>query len=133
MRAVQTGPVTGLVAQLGAARRPRRDRRPRHGRLGRRRRVRASVTTALLARGLARAGAARLGPADRVTLTRAALVGGVAALTADSFSRPTPVAVLVGARRAVALVLDAVDGGSRGAPGQRRRSARASTWRSTRS
>ncbi len=51
----------------------------------------------------------RLGPADRVTLTRAVLAGGVAAITAQSFGRPVPVAPLV-ALSAVALVLDAVDG-----------------------
>jgi phosphatidylglycerophosphate synthase len=49
----------------------------------------------------------RFGPADRVTLTRAVLVGGVAALVAAA--PPVPVAVLVGLA-AVALVLDRVDG-----------------------
>jgi phosphatidylglycerophosphate synthase len=44
-----------------------------------------------------------------VTLTRATLVGGVTALTVDSFDRPAPVGVLV-ALTTVALVLDAVDG-----------------------
>ena len=67
------------------------------------------VTCAALTRGLHRSGAVALGPADRVTLTRATLAGGVAALTADSFTRPAPVAVLVGLA-AVALVLDGVDG-----------------------
>ena len=62
-----------------------------------------------LARGLAHHGSDGLGPAGRVTLTRAVLVCGVAALTADSFSRSTPVAVLV-ALTVVALALDAVDG-----------------------
>jgi phosphatidylglycerophosphate synthase len=56
-----------------------------------------------------RARVARLGPADRVTLARALLVGGVAALTADSFLRATPVATLV-TLSAVALALDGVDG-----------------------
>jgi phosphatidylglycerophosphate synthase len=42
-------------------------------------------------------------------MTRAVLAGGVAALTADSFTRPVPVAALV-ALAAVALVLDAADG-----------------------
>jgi phosphatidylglycerophosphate synthase len=51
----------------------------------------------------------RLSPADRVTLTRATLVGGVAALTVDSFARPAPVALLV-TLTIVALVLDGVDG-----------------------
>ena len=60
-------------------------------------------------RGLHRSGTAALGQADRVTLIRATLVGGVAALTVDSFVRPAPVVVIV-ALAAVALVLDAVDG-----------------------
>lgn len=67
------------------------------------------VTAALLARGLRRAGAAGLGPADVVTLSRAVLVGGVTALVADGFARPAPTPVLVGLT-AVALALDAVDG-----------------------
>lgn len=108
MRAVHTGPVTGLLAQLvllaalawtvglsgsgwlvGIAC--------------------GVITNALLARGLAHFGAARLGPADRVTLVRATLAGGVAALTADPYGRPAPVPTLV-ALTAVALVLDGVDG-----------------------
>jgi phosphatidylglycerophosphate synthase len=67
------------------------------------------VTCLVLSRGLETSGAARLGPADRVTLFRATLVGGVAALTVDAFFRPAPVAVFV-ALAAVALSLDAVDG-----------------------
>jgi phosphatidylglycerophosphate synthase len=67
------------------------------------------VTCAALTRGLSRARAGALGPADRVTLTRATLVGGVTALTVDSFDRQVPVGVLV-ALTVVALVLDAVDG-----------------------
>ena len=66
-------------------------------------------TCVALSRGLHGAGAARLGPADRVTLARAILVGGVAALTVDSMHRPAPTGVLVGLA-AVALLLDAVDG-----------------------
>jgi phosphatidylglycerophosphate synthase len=62
----------------------------------------------LLTRALTRASAS-FGPADWVTLTRAVLVGGVTALTADSFFRPAPVGALVG-MGAVALALDAVDG-----------------------
>ena len=50
-----------------------------------------------------------LSPADRVTLTRATLIGAVAALTVDSFARPAPVALLV-TLTIVALVLDGVDG-----------------------
>jgi phosphatidylglycerophosphate synthase len=67
------------------------------------------IGSVLLARALTRYGMAALGPADQVTLTRAVLAGGVAALTADSFTRPVPVAALV-ALAAVALVLDRVDG-----------------------
>ncbi len=67
------------------------------------------VITVLLARGLERRGMGGLGPANRVTLTRAMLVCGVAALTADSFSRPTPMATFL-TLTVVALVLDAVDG-----------------------
>jgi phosphatidylglycerophosphate synthase len=66
------------------------------------------VTYLLLVNGIARSGNA-LGPADRVTLLRATLVGAVAALVADSFNRPAPVKTLV-ALSAVALVLDGVDG-----------------------
>ncbi|WP_117214598.1 CDP-alcohol phosphatidyltransferase family protein [Allorhizocola rhizosphaerae] len=51
----------------------------------------------------------RFGPADWVTLARALLVGCVAALTADGFTRPVPVPALVGIA-VVALCLDAVDG-----------------------
>jgi phosphatidylglycerophosphate synthase len=67
------------------------------------------VVCAVLSTALSRAGAGALGPADRVTLTRATLVGGVAALAVDSFERQAPVGVLV-ALASVALVLDAVDG-----------------------
>ncbi|MBW0089015.1 CDP-alcohol phosphatidyltransferase family protein [Pseudonocardia sp. KRD-184] len=52
-----------------------------------------------------RAGTDALGPADLVTLARAALAGGVAALVVDG-SGPVPIVVLT----SVALVLDAVDG-----------------------
>ncbi len=67
------------------------------------------VTDAALARGLARHGSDRFGVADWVTLARATLAVGVAALVARSFDQPAPVAVLV-ALAAVALALDAVDG-----------------------
>ena len=107
-RATQTGPAAGLIAQvlllavlqgttgLGA--------------------VGWTVGTAcavamatLLARGLARCPAERLGPASWVTLARATLAVGVAALAADSFTHGTPVALLV-TLAAVAVGLDAVDG-----------------------
>ena len=67
------------------------------------------ITNLALARGLEREGAIGMGPADKVTLARATLVGGVAALVVDSFSGPISVPTLV-SLSAVALVLDAVDG-----------------------
>ena len=78
----------------------------------------ALVGCATLNRAMDRAGIDALGPADRVTLARAALVGGVAALTADSLTadslagpadRRGQLPVLVGLA-IVALVLDGVDG-----------------------
>ena len=108
MRASQTGPATGLIAQvlllavlaetagLGAA----------GWIVG----IACAVTMATaLARGLARGPGERLGPASWVTLARATLAVGVAALAADSFTHDTPVALLV-TLAAVALALDAVDG-----------------------
>ena len=59
-------------------------------------------------RAASRAGE-RLGPASWVTLARATLAVGVAALAADSFTHDTPVALLV-TLAAVALALDAADG-----------------------
>ena len=67
------------------------------------------ITNAALALGLSRYRSDRLAPADWVTLARATLAVGVAALIADSFERPAPVALLV-SLAAVALALDAVDG-----------------------
>ena len=67
------------------------------------------ATFVALARGLNRYGAGALGPADRVTLVRATLVGAVAALMAAAFVRPAAVQTLV-TLSVVALVLDAVDG-----------------------
>jgi phosphatidylglycerophosphate synthase len=67
------------------------------------------VTCVALTWALNRAGAATLGPADRVTLTRATLVGAVAALTVDTLGDDPPVRVVV-ALTIVALALDAVDG-----------------------
>jgi phosphatidylglycerophosphate synthase len=65
--------------------------------------------SAALASALSRYPSHRLGPADWVTLARATLAVGVAALVAGSFARPAPVAILV-TLAAVALALDAVDG-----------------------
>ena len=64
---------------------------------------------ALLARALMRHSQVGMGPADSVTLARAVLACGVAALTVDSFGGQAPAAILV-ALSTVALVLDGVDG-----------------------
>lgn len=64
---------------------------------------------ALLGSARRRAGTRSLGPADRVTLTRAVLVGGVTAFVADYAGPEPPVAVFVTVAT-VALILDAVDG-----------------------
>jgi phosphatidylglycerophosphate synthase len=108
MRIVHVGPLTGLLAQLvlllllaGTV-----------GLSGTGWLVGAAcgvAATALLSQGLDHVGSAALGPADRVTLTRTVLVGGVAALVADAFVRPAAVPPMV-ALAAVALVLDGVDG-----------------------
>jgi phosphatidylglycerophosphate synthase len=108
MRTVQAGPVIGLTGQLALL-------SVLAGTVG------LSLggwlvgtacgltTTAILSYGLNRSGAAALGAANRVTLTRAALVGGVAALVADGVVQPASAATLVGLA-VVALVLDGVDG-----------------------
>jgi phosphatidylglycerophosphate synthase len=69
----------------------------------------AVATWAVLTRALGRSWSRPFGPANRVTLARATLVGGVAALVADSFESPPPITALV-ALATVALILDAVDG-----------------------
>ncbi|MDX6553685.1 MAG: hypothetical protein QOH74_2173 [Gaiellales bacterium] len=109
LRAVQGGPVSGLAGQVlllaalagtvglgvagwvvGAAC--------------------AVVVDTALARGLFRHRSERLGPAGWVTLARASLAVGVAALTADSLpEHDAPVATLV-ALATLALALDFVDG-----------------------
>ncbi|WP_416971169.1 CDP-alcohol phosphatidyltransferase family protein [Streptomyces sp. 4F14] len=66
-------------------------------------------TWALLSGACHRSGIRTFGPANRVTLGRAILVGGVTALVADSFESAPPVTLLVGLT-AVALILDGVDG-----------------------
>lgn len=71
--------------------------------------VYAVLTWLVLTRALRARGVLVLGPANQVTLARATLVGGVAALAADSIRGHPPVVVLV-ALATVALVLDAVDG-----------------------
>ncbi len=69
----------------------------------------AVIVDAALAYGLSRYRAGAMGLADWVTLARATLAVGVAALVADSFNRPAPAAILV-SMSALALALDAVDG-----------------------
>ncbi|WP_228430793.1 CDP-alcohol phosphatidyltransferase family protein [Baekduia soli] len=69
----------------------------------------ALAVAAALACGLARRPGERLGPASWVTLARATLAVGVAALAVDALAHDPPVAVVV-ALAAVALVLDLVDG-----------------------
>ena len=108
MRAVQTGPVIGLLGQLAVL-------SVLAGTVG----LGATgwlvgtacglVTAAGLVHGLNRSGSGALGAANRVTLTRATLVGGVTALVADALVGPANVAAVVGLA-VVALVLDAVDG-----------------------
>jgi phosphatidylglycerophosphate synthase len=108
MRAVQAFPVTGVVAQvmMGAA---------FAGTVG----LSGAgwvvgvtcglIMNAALARGILRHRPHRLGPADWVTLARATLAVGVAALVADSFDEAARVTMLV-TLSVVALALDAVDG-----------------------
>ncbi|HKS98314.1 MAG TPA: CDP-alcohol phosphatidyltransferase family protein [Rugosimonospora sp.] len=108
MPAVRTGPLFGLFAQvvLLAALATTVGLGPAGWAVGL---AFGIVTCAGLSHGLNRSGARGLGPADWVTLTRATLVGGVAALTAGSFHAAVPVKALVG-MVVVALLLDGVDG-----------------------
>ncbi|WP_369133941.1 CDP-alcohol phosphatidyltransferase family protein [Modestobacter sp. I12A-02662] len=71
--------------------------------------VHGAGTVALLGRALARSGALGVGPADLVTLLRSALVGGVAALVAESAAGAVPASTLA-PLAGLALALDAVDG-----------------------
>ncbi len=113
MRVAQTAPLTGLIAQVlliaGLALAVGLDGggfSPAGWAVG----VACGVVTnAALAGGLSHYRSSRLTPADWVTLGRATLAVGVAALVADSFAEPAMVGVLV-AIAVVALVLDAVDG-----------------------
>ena len=68
-----------------------------------------AVLSTAATRGARQAGVQRWGPADVVTLARATLACGVAALVADAAVGDPAVPVLV-ALAAVALALDAVDG-----------------------
>ena len=74
----------------------------------------SAVASVLLARAISRAGSDHFGPANLVTLGRLTLIVGVAALATTSlgeYPAPALLVVLTG----VALVMDAVDGGSRAA------------------
>jgi phosphatidylglycerophosphate synthase len=108
MRGVQRGPLAGLAAALGllAALAATVGLPPTGWAAGV---AAAAVLTLTLNVGLVHAGALHLGPADRITLTRAALVCAVAALVADprAGSAATPT---VATLSSIALVLDGVDG-----------------------
>ena len=108
MRAVHAGPLIGLIVQvlvLAAL----------AGTVG----LRAGgwvvgltcgvIVNAALAHSLSRYRCDRLGAANWVTLARASLAVGVAALVADSFAHRAPVTLLVSIT-ALALALDLVDG-----------------------
>jgi phosphatidylglycerophosphate synthase len=69
----------------------------------------ALATWAVLTRAVLRSRLTSFGPANRVTLGRATLVGGVTALVAESFETAPPVTLFVGLT-AIALILDGVDG-----------------------
>src|SRR5918999_3940747 len=108
MRAVQALPVTGVIAQviMGAALAGTVGLSGAGWVVGV---ACGAIMTAALARGVLRHRPHRLGPADWVTLARATLAVGVAALVADSFDESAQVTLLV-TLSAVALALDAVDG-----------------------
>ncbi|MFE9996882.1 CDP-alcohol phosphatidyltransferase family protein [Streptomyces avermitilis] len=69
----------------------------------------ALASWAVLTRAVLRSRLRSFGLANRVTLGRATLVGGVTALVADSFESSPPITLFVGLT-AVALILDGVDG-----------------------
>ena len=108
MRTVQAGPLTGLIAQLLllAALAATVGLSAAGWVVGV---VCALIMAAVLARGVVRYRCKRFGPADWVTLTRASLAVGVAALVADSFDGPAQVTALV-TLTVIALALDFVDG-----------------------
>jgi phosphatidylglycerophosphate synthase len=112
-RAVQTGPVTGLIAQVllivaiaGAVAGSGVSLNVAGWTVG----IAGGVITNLaLAHGLAHYRADRMSPADWVTLARATLAVGVAALVAASFGEHVQVTMLL-SLSTLALLLDAVDG-----------------------
>jgi phosphatidylglycerophosphate synthase len=108
MRAVRVLPVTAVIAQvlLGAALAVTVGLSEAGWAVGI---TCGLILNAALARGILHYRPHRLGPADWVTLARATLAVGVAALVADAFDEPAHVTLLV-TLSAVALALDAVDG-----------------------
>ncbi len=107
-RASQAGPAAGLIAQVAMM--AVLAETAGLGAVGWTVGIACAVTMATaLARGLARGDGERLGPASWVTLARATLAVGVAALAADSLTHHIPVALLV-TLAGVALCLDPVDG-----------------------
>ncbi|MGZ4179035.1 MAG: CDP-alcohol phosphatidyltransferase family protein [Solirubrobacteraceae bacterium] len=113
IRPVQAGPLIGMIAQLlllavlaGVVARSGAGLGPASWVVGL---TCAALTNSALALGLSRYRSDGLAPADWVTLARATLAVGIAALIADSFERTVPVALLI-SLAAVALALDAVDG-----------------------
>ena len=72
--------------------------------------VYAAGLLALLSTAMRRAGKPTYGPADVVTLVRALLVGGVAAIVVDGLATGTTMVLPLLGLAAVALALDAVDG-----------------------
>lgn len=108
MRSVQRGPVAGLLSQvvLLTALAATVGLTARGWGVGL---ACGVVTAAVLSRGMTVQSRRQLGPADRVTLGRVVVAGGVAALTVDSFAHLLVRPVLV-ALAAAALALDGVDG-----------------------
>jgi phosphatidylglycerophosphate synthase len=108
VRASRTGPAAGLTAQLLLL--SVLAEAPGLSTAGLITGLACAVTmAAALARGLARDPGARLGPASWVTLARATLAVGVAALAVASLTQDAPVALVV-TLAAITLVLDAADG-----------------------
>ncbi len=112
MRSVQAGPATGAVAQVGllALLAATVGLTAAGWAVGL---ACGATTDLLLLRGLRRSGAAELGRPNAITLLRATLAGGVAALVASALAAPAadaPGTTVVVGLAAVGLALDAVDG-----------------------
>ena len=132
MRAVQAGPVSGLIAQVALL-------AALAGTVG----LGGAgwvvgiacglLTSGALSRGLSRYRVERLGPADWVTLVRATLVVGVAALTAVSFGAAARRSRCWWPRGRCSRRSTRSTAGWRDVRARRLRWARASTARSTRS